>query len=153
MCGRGGRFIPTARPGPEKACAPRRIMGRSVMDVEMLMGAALETGFLSLVQLVRLLHAKLPAGHDPLWDELVKHADSIAHTASTGVSIGMSYHLLVDGLVQPAAYHGLPVSMPIEAHQTMLVANAAAEAVDVKFKPVPARVTSPAVLFARAIGG
>src|SRR5438046_3955130 len=44
---RAGRTLypncPTrARPGSEKACAPRRIMGRSVMDVEMLMGAALE---------------------------------------------------------------------------------------------------------------
>ena len=44
---------------------------RSILSHSILMGAALETGFLSLVHLVRLLHTKLPADHDPL-SEAVK---------------------------------------------------------------------------------
>lgn len=108
---------------------------RSILSHSILMGAALETGFLSLVHLVRLLHAKLPADHDPLWDNIAGHADSIAQAANTGASLGMSYHLLVDGLLQPAAYHDLPVSLAMEAHQAVFVANAAAEAVDVANKP------------------
>lgn len=74
---------------------------KSILTHSVLIGAALETGFLSLVQLVRLVHAKLPANHDPLWDSIAKHADAIAQAANTGASLGMSYHLLVDGLVQP----------------------------------------------------
>jgi hypothetical protein len=108
---------------------------RSILSHSVLMGAALETGFLSLVRLVQLLHAKLPVDHDPLWDSIARQADSVAQAANAGASIGMSYHLLVDGLLQPAAYHDLPVSMPMEAHQTVLVANAVAEAVDVANKP------------------
>ena len=69
------------------------------------------------------------------WDALHAHAERIALSANRGASIGMAYHLLVDGLVQPAAYHDLPVSMPIEAHQTLISANAAAEAIDVAKKP------------------
>jgi hypothetical protein len=36
----------------------------------------------------------------------------------------------VDGLLQPGAYHGLPIEMPMEAHQTILAANGVAEAND-----------------------
>ncbi len=108
---------------------------RSVLTHSVLIGAALETALLSMVNLVRLIHAKLPADHDPLWDSLAKHADSVGHTANAGISIGTSYHLFVDGLLQPAAYHDIPVSMPMEAHQTIFAVNAAAEAVDVANKP------------------
>lgn len=51
----------------------------------------------------------------------------------------MAYHLFVDGLLQPAAYHGLFVSMPMAAHQTIFEVNAAAEALDVGNKPCVAR--------------
>lgn len=108
---------------------------RSILSHSVLMGAALETGFLSLVQLVRLVHAKLPADHDPLWDSIAKQAEAITQAANTGASLGMSYHLLVDGLVQPAPYHDLPVSLPMEGHQAILVGNAVAEAVDAGKKP------------------
>ena len=116
---------------------------RSILSHSILMGAALETGFLSLVHLVRLLHAKLPADHDPLWDSIAGHADAVAQAANTGASLGMSYHLLVDGLLQPAAYHDLPVSMPMEAHQAVFVMNAAAEAVDAANKPGSAGPVTP----------
>ena len=109
---------------------------RSILSHSVLLGAALETAFLSLVTLVQVLHAKLPERHDPVWDTLALHADSIAHAASTGASLGMSYHLLVDGLLQPAAYHDLPVSLPIEAHQGIFIGNGVAEAIDTQHKPL-----------------
>jgi hypothetical protein len=116
---------------------------RSVLSHSILMGAALETGFLSLVHLVRLLHAQLPADHDPLWDSLAQHADTFSQAANAGASLGMSYHLLVDGLAQPAPYHDLPVSMPMEAHQAVFVANGVAEVIDVGNKPGSAGPVTP----------
>lgn len=107
---------------------------RSILSHSVLMGAALETGFLSLVQLVNLLHAKLPDRHDQLWDRIAAQADTLAQAASVGASLGMAYHLLVDGLFQPAAYHDLPLAMPMEAHQTIFVVNAAGEVLDAKYK-------------------
>lgn len=108
---------------------------RSLLSHSILMGAALETGILSLLHLVTMTHGYLPEQHDPLWDALHEQAERIALSANRGASIGMAYHLLVDGLAQPAAYHNLPVSMPIEAHQTLISANGAAEAIDVAKKP------------------
>lgn len=84
---------------------------------------------------MRLVYQQLPAQHDPLWDSIHSQAANITLAASRGASIGMAYHLLVDGLVQPAPYHDLPVSLPIEAHQTVFVVNATSEAVDVTHKP------------------
>lgn len=112
---------------------------RSVFSHSILMGASLETGLLALLRLTQLVHAKLPEKRDPLWNEIVKQSNEILHAATQGASIGMAYHLFVDGLLQPAAYHGLFVSMPMAAHQTIFEVNAAAEALDVGNKPCVAR--------------
>ncbi len=108
---------------------------RSILSHSILMGSALEAGILSLVQLVQLLHVKLPLEHDPVWDRIASQADSLAQAANLGASTGMAYHLFVDGLLQPAAYRDLPIAMPMEAHQAVFVANAVGEAVDVANKP------------------
>lgn len=108
---------------------------RSIFSHSIIMGSALETAFLSLVELVHLVHDKLPEIHDPFWDVLENEARTLAHGASVGASLGMAYHLAVDGLVQPAAYHDLPVPLPIEAHQSIIVVNGAAEALDAGDKP------------------
>lgn len=112
---------------------------RSILSHSVLMGAALETGVLSLVRLVQLVHERLPADRDPLWDEVLRHAGPLGLAANQGASIGMAYHLFVDGLLQPGAYHDLPVHLPMEGHQAVLTANAAAEALDAANKPVSAR--------------
>ena len=104
---------------------------RSILSHSILMGAALEAGILSLLGVVKMTHSKLPAQHDEMWDSLFEQAKKITVTASMGVGIGMAYHLLVDGLVQPAPYHGLPFSMPIEAHQTLFAVNGVGEAIDI----------------------
>lgn len=108
---------------------------RSILSHSILMGAALEAGLLSLLGLVRLVYQHLPAQHDPLWDSIHSQAANITQAANRGASIGMAYHLLVDGLVQPAPYHDLPVSLPLEVHQAVFVVNAAGEAADVHHKP------------------
>jgi len=49
---------------------------------------------------------------------------------AAGASAGIAYHLLVDAYIQPAPYHSLPLSMPIEGHQVAMAANGAAERLD-----------------------
>lgn len=108
---------------------------RSILSHSIFMGATLEAGILSLLNLVTLVHAKLPEKHDPLWDSMHQQASGIANAASQGASIGMAYHLFVDGLVQTHPFTDIPGSMPIEAHQAVFVANASTEAVDAGKKP------------------
>lgn len=107
---------------------------RSPWTHSILMGATLETGFLALIRLVQLVHGNLPPRHDPKWDDLAFHAPSILHAANKGTSIGLSYHFLMDGLVQPGSYHGLPVELPAEAHSALQTVNGVAEALDVRYK-------------------
>lgn len=107
---------------------------RSILSHSILMGAALEAGILSLLGVVKMTHSKLPTQHDELWDDLFEQASKMSVAASVGVGVGMAYHLLVDGLVQPAPYHDLPMEMPIEAHQAVFVVNGAGEAVGVRQK-------------------
>lgn len=107
---------------------------RSPFTHSILMGASLETVLFSALALVRVLHQHLPRRRDPIWDVLMEQSTALTEAAARGASIGMAYHLLVDGLVQPAPYHGLPFSMPLEGHQAVLTANAVAEARDIGFK-------------------
>jgi hypothetical protein len=107
---------------------------RSLWTHSILMGATLETGFLALVRLVHLIHDNLPQRHDPKWDELALHSQNILSAANKGASVGLAYHFLVDGLVQPGTYHGLPFELPQEVHQALQVLNGAAEGVDAKHK-------------------
>ena len=69
--------------------------------------------------------------------------------------MGLAYHLAIDGIIEPAPYKDLPVGAPMEVHQTLFAANAAAEAVDVSHKtslssPAPSRSTSPGAVVAKA---
>lgn len=107
---------------------------RSPWTHSILMGATLETGFLALIRLVQLVHSNLPPRHDPKWDDLALHSSSILHAANKGTSIGLSYHFLMDGLVQPGSYHGLPVELPAEAHSALQIVNGIAEALDMRHK-------------------
>lgn len=128
---------------------------RSWLSHSIVAGAVLEGLLRTLLEMVRIVHAKLPQERAPLWDVLYLHAAELTEAANRGASIGLAYHLVVDGLAQPAPYHGLPVSMPIEAHQALFTANGAAEALDATKKPklepeaprvapTPASVRSPA---------
>ena len=107
---------------------------RSLMTHSILMGAAIETVLIAAVTLSDRIHDRLPIDHDPLWDQLDKAKRKFFVPVALGAGAGVAYHLAIDGLLQPGAYHGIPFEMPMEGHQALLVGNAAAEALDVKKK-------------------
>ncbi|WP_166213077.1 hypothetical protein [Cognatiluteimonas telluris] len=107
---------------------------RSIFTHSIISGAVIETLLMSSATLVGLAHSHLPTEHDPLWDAIAKHKDRYVRSASQGVSLGIAYHLLVDGVIEPAAYHDLPGTYPLEVHETLIDANALAEGIDAKHK-------------------
>ncbi|KQP21391.1 hypothetical protein ASF45_04245 [Pseudorhodoferax sp. Leaf265] len=108
---------------------------RSWLSHSILAGAALEGMLRAMLELVRMVHDKLPEEREPVWDLLYQRAAELTEAANRGVSLGVSYHLGVDGLVEPAAYHGLPFEMPLVGHQALFTANSLAELNDVRNKP------------------
>ena len=107
---------------------------RSPFTHSIIAGIVVEGAILALVDLTGVIHDKLPVGYDPFWDKLLVVKESFAERLSQGASAGIAYHLSVDATLQPGAYHDLPVSMPMEAHQTLLAINATAEGLDVMHK-------------------
>lgn len=103
---------------------------RSPFTHSIIAGIVVEGAILALVDLTGVIHDKLPVGYDPFWDKLLAVKESFAERLSQGASAGIAYHLGVDATLQPGAYHDLPVSMPMEAHQALLAANASAEGID-----------------------
>lgn len=100
---------------------------RSVLTHSLILGAAVEATILSVVALARLIHERLPTNHDILWDHLATHGENFSVGLATGYGVGLAYHLGVDGTVQAAPLHGIPVAMPMEAHQAVMVGSAFAE--------------------------
>jgi hypothetical protein len=103
---------------------------RSIMTHSILAGIVAEGALLAIADLAAQVHERLPIDHDPLWDELAKSAAPLTTSLATGTSAGIAYHLLVDAFIQPAPYHDLPFSMPIEGHQAAMAASGMAEGVD-----------------------
>mgnify|MGYP000072154814 CR=1 FL=1 len=108
---------------------------RSPFTHSILIGAGVETLIALLIRTSLKVHEKLPAVHDPVWDEFAKHGPELLDAVSRGASAGIAYHLMVDGLEQPAPYHGLPVAMPLEVHQALQAVNGAAEGMDARVRP------------------
>jgi len=102
---------------------------RSILTHSFLAGVVAEGTLLAIADLSAQIMNRLPADHDPLWDGLAKAAAPLTASLATGASAGIAYHLLVDALIQPAPYHDLPFSMPIEGHQAAMAASGAAEGV------------------------
>lgn len=103
---------------------------RSPLTHSIIVGVVAEGALLALVDLAAEIHGRLPHGHDSLWDGLARVGRPFAESASASLSAGIAWHLLVDAGIQPAPYHDLPFSIPIEAHQAVFAANGAAEGVD-----------------------
>jgi hypothetical protein len=101
---------------------------RSILTHSILAGGIAEGLLLSITDLASQINARLPVEHDTLWDKLAEAATPLTQNLTAGASAGIAYHLLVDATIQPAAYHGLPFEMSMEAHQTVMGANGAAEA-------------------------
>jgi hypothetical protein len=108
---------------------------RSLFTHSIIAGTVAEGAILALADLASVVVEKLPTNQrDQFWDRLVSAKDRIAQQLAVGTSAGIAYHLAVDATLQPAPYHDLPFSMPMEGHQTLMAANAAAEGVDVFHK-------------------
>jgi hypothetical protein len=103
---------------------------RSILTHSILAGIIAEGALLAIADLAAQVHERLPIDHDLLWDELAKSAAPLTTSLATGTSAGIAYHLLVDAFIQPAPYHDLPFSMPIEGHQAAMAASGMAEGVD-----------------------
>lgn len=103
---------------------------RSPLTHTIIAGIVAEAMLLAIVDLAAEIHQRLPHDHDPLWDGLARVGRPFMESASISLSAGIAWHLLVDAGIQPAPYHDLPFSMPIEAHQAIFAANGAAEGVD-----------------------
>ena len=119
---------------------------RSPLTHSILAGAVCETLINTFIRLIILLHRHLPAQHDPVWDEFAQHSQELLDAVSRGVSVGLAYHLLIDGLVQPAPYHGLPFPMPMEVHQALQTANGLLEAADAATR-LPLKERSPELIW------
>jgi hypothetical protein len=104
---------------------------RSFLTHSIIAGIVIEGAILALADLSGIVCDKLPEGQrSAFWDTLSSTKDQIANKLAVGASAGIAYHLAVDATIQPAAYKDLPLSMPMEAHQTLFALNAAAEGVD-----------------------
>lgn len=100
---------------------------RSLLTHSIIAGILAEGMLLAAADLAWVVHERLPYDHDPLWDKLAEKAAPLNEALITGTSAGIAYHLLVDAGIQPAPYHDLPFSMPMEAHQGVMGANGLAE--------------------------
>lgn len=100
---------------------------RALLTHSILAGVIAEGLLLSIADLAQLVYERLPLDHDPLWDALAKAGAPLTASLAAGTSAGIAYHLLIDAFIQPAPYHGLPFSMPMEGHQTLMGANGLAE--------------------------
>ena len=103
---------------------------RSIFFHSIISGTVVEGVVYGVATLVGLVHEQLPDHHDPLWDSIERNRVRYFQAITAGSSAGIAYHLLIDGIVQPAAYHDLPFSAPLEVHQTILVVNGAEEGAD-----------------------
>jgi len=107
---------------------------RSIFTHSIIAGAVIETTLYSLIDFIGVAYRHLPARHHERWTLIHERLGSMTTASAKGASLGLAYHLGVDGLVQPGAYHGLPFEMPMEGHQAILTANAFAEALDIPLK-------------------
>lgn len=108
---------------------------RSPFTHSIIVGSLLEAALLLLTRIVIGTHKNLPAHHDPLWDSLARRSVELLEATGKGASIGIAYHLMIDAVVQPGTYHGLPFDMPLEAHQAVLAGNSVAEGSAVRSYP------------------
>jgi len=114
---------------------------RSFLTHSVISGTVIEAVILAMADLVDTVYGQLPAQHHQFWDKLREVQAQAKQPLIQGMSAGISYHLAVDGLLQPAAYKDLPLPLSIEGHQAVFVINAAAEAAGI----APASQTSTKV--------
>ena len=101
---------------------------RSIFTHSIIAGIVVETSVLSLLDLVATVHNKLPEKHAVFWDQLLKHSTTTSESFVTGASLGIASHLGIDTFIDGfTPYKDLPISLPMEIHQTLMGLNAGAE--------------------------
>ena len=110
---------------------------RSIFFHSIISAAVLESMVFSSVKAVNIIHSKLPENYDPFWDK-VSGYQKWAEAFASGACVGIAYHLLIDGTIQGnKAYVDLPIKgLSMDAHNTIFVSNAVAEALDLDKKKV-----------------
>jgi len=108
---------------------------RSIWTHSVFSAIIIETVVYSFVELTRIIYEKLPEPHHPFWDKLMEQQTQYAQAFTSGASMGIAYHLLMDmnllsSHIKP--YADLPFSTTMEGHQAILGANAATEVADLK---------------------
>lgn len=122
---------------------------RSPFTHSILIGSLLETAVMLLTRIVLCTHKNLPTEHDPLWEGIARQSVNLLSAAGKGASAGIAYHLMVDAVVQPGTYHGVPFDMPLAAHQAIFAANSVAEGVSASTYPDEASLAAtPEILAA-----
>ena len=102
---------------------------RSIFTHSFLVGAALETAIFAFVDLVRVVHRRLPSSHDPIWDNVMTVSERYGGILRRSLSAGLALHFLADATIQGwTAYKDLPVPAPEEVHRAIMVGSAVAEA-------------------------
>ena len=101
---------------------------RSIFTHSIIAGAFIETAVMSLVDLIQVVHAKLPESRSEFWDAMLRHTEIGGSTFVSGASIGIATHLTVDTLLDGfTPYKDLPIELPQFAHELLMGLNAAAE--------------------------
>ena len=104
---------------------------RSILTHSVIPMIVIEGVCISLVGLVQIIHGNLPSKHDPLWDQIKSNNESVLESFYAGMSLGLAYHLGVDGTIQgEGTYKNLPFSMPQIGHQLIAGANSMTEFID-----------------------
>ncbi|MDC0225009.1 hypothetical protein OAK62_06200 [Deltaproteobacteria bacterium] len=101
---------------------------RSIVTHSVLPMIIIEGVCISFIGLVNIVHNNLPPGHDPLWDDIKCNNESLLESFYTGMSLGLAYHLGIDGTIQgDGTYKDLPFTMPKFGHQLIAGVNSITE--------------------------
>ena len=105
---------------------------RSIFTHSVLPMIIIEGVCISIIGLVNTVHNNLPPGHDQIWDDIKCSNKTVLESFFTGMSLGLAYHLGVDGTLQgDGTYKDLPFSMPKFGHQLIAGLNSLTELIDI----------------------
>jgi len=114
---------------------------RSIFTHSVVSGIVVETLVLSFLDLSKTVYRNLPEEHDRFWEDLNAASDDVFEALTIGISLGIAHHLAVDATIDgDGTYKDLPISIPAEGHQAILVANAVVEGGDAAKRALEAKV-------------
>ena len=103
---------------------------RSIFTHSIIAGTFIETAVMSLVDLIQVVHARLPESRSEFSEATLRHTEIGGSTFVSSASIGIATHLGVDTLIDGfTPYEDLPIELPQFAHELLMGLNAGAEGV------------------------